>query len=96
MSVSFRRGCSSVNTLAPSGDSLFSITSESAGESNCGAHDVVVGIQTRLQVDNDVSDQLVGWLPRDDVIKTFLIRGPSTVECTIRASLEDGEKNVDI
>ena len=56
----------------------------------------MVGIQTRLQVDNDVSDQLVGWLPRDDVIKTFLIRGPSTVECTIRASLEDGEKNVDI
>ena len=53
--------------------------------------DVVVVIQKRLQVDNYVSDQLVGRLPRDDVVKTFLIRGPGTVECTRRASLEDGE-----
>ena len=34
------------------GGSLFSITSKFAGESDSGAHDVVVGIRTRLQVNS--------------------------------------------
>ena len=57
-SVGVRRDCSSVNTLAPYGGSLFSIMSESAGDSDSGAHDVVVGIRTRLQVNIDFSDKL--------------------------------------
>ena len=35
------------------------------------------------------------WLSRDDVVNTFPIRGPGTVECTRRASLGDGEECVD-
>ena len=58
-SVSVRRDCSSVDALALRGGSLFSIASESAGESDSGAHDVVVGIRTRLQVNSDISDKLV-------------------------------------
>ena len=46
-SVGVRRDCSSANTLPPCGGSLVSITSESSGESNSGAHDVVVGIHTQ-------------------------------------------------
>ena len=38
--------------------SLFFLTSKSAGKSDCGAHDVVVAIRTRLQVTSDVSDKL--------------------------------------
>ena len=49
-SFGVRRNCSSVNTLAPCGGSVFSITSESAGDSDSGTHDVVVGIRTRLHV----------------------------------------------
>ena len=94
-SVGVRRDCSSINTLAPCGGPLFSITSESAAESDYGAHDVVVGIRTRLQVNIDVSDKLAVWSSRDDVVETFSIRGPSIVECTKRASLEDGEERVD-
>ena len=95
-SVGVRRDCSYVNTLAPCGSSLFSITSKSAGDSDCGVHDVVVEIRTRLQVVNsDVSDKLAVWLSRDDVVKTFSIRGPSTVECTRRASLGYEEERVD-
>ena len=92
-SVGVRRDSSSKNTLAPCGGSLFSIKSEPAGESDSA--DVVVGIRTRLQVDSDVSDRLAVWLPRGDVVKKFLIRGPGTVECTRRASLGDGEERVD-
>ena len=51
----------------------------------------MAGIRTRLQVDSDVSDKLAVWLPRDDVVKTFLIRRPGTVECTRRVSLGDGK-----
>ena len=75
-----RRNCSSVNTLAPCEGSLFSITCESAGESDSRAHDVVVGIRTRLQVNSDVSDKLAVWLSRDDVVNTFPIRGPGSIE----------------
>ena len=57
-SVGVRRDCSSVNILAPCGGSLFSITSESPWESGSGAHDVVVGIRMRLQVNSDISDKL--------------------------------------
>ena len=89
MSVVFRRDRSSINTLAPSGGSFVLITSESAGESDCGAHEVVLGTHTRLQVNSDVSDKLGVWLPRDDVVKMFPIRGLDTVECTRRASLAD-------
>jgi hypothetical protein len=70
-------------------------TSESAGESDSGAHDVVFGIRTRLQVNSDVSDKLAVWLPRDDLVSTFPICGPGTVDCTRRASLGDGDKHVD-
>ena len=84
-----------MNTLAPWGGSLFSITSESARESDSGAHYVVVGIRTRLQANSDISDKLAVWLSRDDVVNTFPIRGPGTVECTRRASLGDGEECVD-
>ena len=94
-SVGVRRDCSSVNTLAPCGGSLFSITSESARESHSGADEIVVGIRTRLQVNSDISDKLAVWLSRDDVVNTFPIRGSSTVECTRRASLGDGEEHVD-
>ena len=57
-SVGVRRDSSSVNTLAPCGGSLFSITSESAWESDSDAHDVVVGIRTRLQMNSDISDKI--------------------------------------
>ena len=60
-----------------------------------GAHDVVVGIRTRLQVNSDISDELAVWLSGDNVVNTFSIRGPGTVECTKRASLGDGEEHVD-
>ena len=50
--------CSSINTFMPCGGSLFSVTSESAGDLDCVAHDVVVGFRTRLQVNRDVSDKL--------------------------------------
>ena len=94
-SVGVRRDCSSVNTLAPCGGSLYLITSESVGESDSGAHKVVVGTRTRLQVNSDISDKLAVWLSRDDVVNTFPIRGPGTVECTRRASLGDGEERAD-
>ena len=94
-SVGVRRDCLSVNTLAPFGGSLFSITSESAGESDSGTHDVVVGIRTRLQVNSDVSYKLEVWLSRDDIVNTFLILGPGTVDCSRRAFLGDGEERVD-
>ena len=45
-SVVVRRDRSAINTLAPSEGSLFSATSESAGELDCDAHNVVVGIRT--------------------------------------------------
>ena len=35
------------------------------------------------------------WLSRDNIVNTFSIRGPCTVECTRRASLGDGEECVD-
>ena len=57
-SVGVRRDCSSVNTLAPCGGSLFSITSEPPWDSDSGAHDVVIGIRMRLQVNSDISDKL--------------------------------------
>ena len=57
-SVGVRRDCSSVNTLAPCGGSLFSITSKSSWDSDSGAHDVVVGVRMRLQVNSDISDML--------------------------------------
>ena len=70
--VVVRGGCSSINTLMPRGGSLVKVTSESA---ECNTHDAVVGIRTRLQVNRDVWDKLRVWLPRDDVVKTFPIRG---------------------
>ena len=94
-SVGVRRDCLFVNTLAPCGGSLFSITSESAGESDSSIYDVVVGIRTRLQVNIGISDKLAVWLSRDDVVNTFPIRGPGTVERLRRTSLGDGEKRVD-
>ena len=57
-SVGVRRDCSSVNTLAPCGGSLLSITSKSPWESDSGAHDIVVGIRIWLQVNSDISDRL--------------------------------------
>ena len=57
-SVGVRRDCSSVNTLAPCGGSLFSITSKSLWKSDSGAHDIVIGIRIRLQVNSDISDKL--------------------------------------
>ena len=44
--------------LRTSAGSLFLITSKSAGEPDCGTHDVVEAIRMRLQVDSDVSDKL--------------------------------------
>ena len=89
--VIVRGGCSYINTLMPCGGSLFKVMSESA---ECDTHDAVVGIRTRLQVNRDVSDKLRLWLPRDDVVKTFLIRGPGTIECTRRVSLRDEVERV--
>ena len=57
-SVGVRRDSSSVNTLAPCGGWLFSITSEPPWESDSGAHDVVVGIRMRLQVNSGILDKL--------------------------------------
>ena len=88
--VVVRGGCSSINTLMPRGGSLVKVTSESA---ECNTHDAVVGIRTRLQVNRDVWDKLRVWLPRDDVVKTFPIRGQV---CTRRVSLRDGEDRVDV
>ena len=88
--VRVRHDCSPINIFAPCGGSLFSITSESARESDCGAHNAVAIIRTRLHADSDVSGKLAVWLPCDDVIKPILIRGPGTVECTKRASLGNG------
>ena len=93
--VGVSRDCSSVNTLVPCGKSQFSIASESAGELDGGAHDVLVGIRTRLQVNINVSDNLAVRLPRESVVKTFPIRRPGTVECTRCTSLGDGEERVD-
>ena len=53
-SVGVRRDCSFVNTLAPCEGLLSLTTSEFAGQSDSGAHDVVVGIRTRLQVSSGV------------------------------------------
>ena len=77
------------------GGSLLLITSESAGELDSDTHDDVVGIRTWLQVNSDTSYKLAVWLSRDDVVNTFRIRGPGTVECTIRAPLGDGKQRVD-
>ena len=88
-SVVVRRDRSAINTLAPSEGSLFSATSDSAGESDCDTHNVVVGIRTLLQVNSDVSDKLGAWLSRNYVVKTFPVRGLGTVECTRRSSLWD-------
>ena len=55
----------------------------------------MVRIRIRLQVNSDISDKLAMWLSRDDIVNTFPIRGPGTVECTRRASLGDGEECVD-
>ena len=93
--VVVRDRCSYINTFILCGGSLFSVTRESAGDSDCGAHDDVVRIRTRLQVNRDASDKLGVWLSRDDVLETFPIRGPGTVECTRRVSLRDGEERVD-
>ena len=93
--VVVRGGCSSIDTLMPYGGSLFSVTSESAGDSDCGAHDAVIRVRTRLQVNRDVSDKLGVWLSRDDVVGMCPIRRPGTVECTRRASLRNGEERVD-
>ena len=79
----------------PCQGSLFSITSESAEESHCGAHDIVVGICLRLQGNSDVSDKLSVWLWRYDVVNTFLFRGPGTIESTRRSSLGDRGDCVD-
>ena len=57
-SVGVRRGSSSVNINSPCPGSLHLITSKSAGESDCGAHEFVVGIRTRLHVYSDVWDKL--------------------------------------
>ena len=56
---------------------------------------VVVGIRTRLQANSDISDKLAVWLPRDDVVNSFPIHGPGTVECMRRASLGDEEERVE-
>ena len=93
--VGISRDCSSVKTLAPCGDSPFLIASESAGELDGGAHNVLVGIRTRLQVNIDASDNLAVRLPRENVVKTFPIRRSGTVEYTRCASLGDGEERVD-
>ena len=84
-----------INTFAPCRDSLFSVTSKSAGEPYSRANDVVVGIRTLLQVNSDVSDKLGVWLLRDDASKSFSIRGLRNVECQRRASLGDGDESVD-
>ena len=84
-----------INTFAPCRDSLFSVTSESAGEPYSRANDVVVGIRTLLQVNSDVSDKLGVWLLRDDASKSFSIRGLRNVECQRCASLGDGNESVD-
>ena len=94
-SVGVRRDCSSVNTLAPCGGSLFSITGKSPWEADSCAHDIVVRVRMRLQVNSDISNKLAMWLSRDNVVNTFPIRGSGTVECTRRASLGDGEECVD-
>ena len=49
----------------------------------------------RRQVDSDISDKLAVWLPRDDVVKTILIYGPGTFECTRHSPLGDGEERLD-
>ena len=84
-----------INTFTPCRDSLFLVTSESVGEPDSGANDVVVDICTLLQVNSDVSDKLGVWLLRDDAFKSFSIHGLGNVECTRRASLGDGEEGVD-
>ena len=71
------------------------VTSGSAEESNSGAHDVVVGIRTRLQVKMNVSDELAVCLLLDDVVKMFSIRGSGTIECSRGAFHEDREERVD-
>ena len=81
-SVGVRRDCSSVNTLAPCGGSLFSITGKSPWEADSCAHDIVVRVRMRLQVNSDISNKLAMWLSRDNVVNTFPIRGSGTVECT--------------
>ena len=91
-SVGTRRDFPSVNTLVHCGGPLFFITSESIGESVSGAHDLVIGIRTRLQVNVDISDKLTVYLLRDDIVKTFPIHWTGTVECTRGASLGDGEE----
>ena len=48
-----------------------------------------------LQVNTDISDKLAVWLSRDNVVDTFPIRRPGTVERTRRASLGGGEERVD-
>ena len=83
------------NTFTPCRGSLFSVTSESAGEPDSGANDVVVDIRTLLQVKSDVSDKLGVWLLRDDAFKSFSIRGLGNVGCTRCASIGDGEESVD-
>ena len=60
-------------SFSPCRGSLVLITSESAGESDYGENDVVVGIRTRLQVISDVQDKLVVCFSFDDVAKTFPI-----------------------
>ena len=84
-----------INTFAPCRGSLYSVTSESAGEPDSGANDVVVGIRTLLQVNSVVSDKLGVWLLRDDAFKSFSISELVNVECTRRASLGDGDESVD-
>ena len=83
------------NTFTPCRGWLFSVTSESAGEPDSGANDVVVDIRTLLQVKSDVSDKLGVWLLRDDAFKSFSIRRLGNVECTRCASIGDGEESVD-
>ena len=94
-SIGARRNYSSVKFLSPCGGSLVSITSESSWELDCGTHDVVVGIRTWLQVDGNVSDKLASGLPHDKEVKTFLIRGPGTAECTRHETRGNGEECVD-
>ena len=52
----------------------------------------MVGIRARL--DSDISDKLAVRVPCD-VVNTFPICGPGTVECNRCASLGDGEESVD-
>ena len=92
-SVGVRRFCSYVNTLPPCGNSLFPITSESAGQSGRGSGDVVVGIHTRLQINSDVSDNLAVWLSRDDVAGLLLSVGRVPLDVRDVRSLAT-EKNV--